>query len=118
MRRRRIAIAALLVSAGCAPASVNSAILNSIVAAGASVARRTEGECYAPCNPGTRCNPDTGLCERIPCGGQCAENQYCDETGLVARCVFAGEAELRALRPSEKNPEVEPPPTASPAPRR
>ena len=60
---------------------------NALIAAGASVHRRLEGECYVPCLKGTVCNVQTGLCDTLPCHGECKKSERCDETGLVPRCV-------------------------------
>ena len=52
--------------AGCkssAPYSLPAAGLNTALAAGASIAQRSAGGCYAQCVGGTICNPNTGFCE-------------------------------------------------------
>ncbi len=88
-------------AAGCAssaPYTVPAAILNSAVAAGASLEQRASGGCFAVCTNGTVCNPRTGYCETPPAGaacgpgavdcGQLSAYQVCrrDETGAM-RCV-------------------------------
>jgi hypothetical protein len=60
------------------------------VGVGAAAARRAAGECYTPCVPGTACNPQTGLCEELPCRGQCKPSERCDTSGLFPRCVDDG----------------------------
>jgi hypothetical protein len=41
----------------------HAALATGIAAVGAATSRATGG-CFADCLPGTRCNPQTGLCER------------------------------------------------------
>jgi len=63
---KALVILALLVT-GCNAGlaySLGNAAVNTGIAAGASAERRAEGECYTPCGEGTRCNPETGYCER------------------------------------------------------
>jgi hypothetical protein len=55
--------------------------------AGAAVHRVTTKGCYGQCLSGTRCNTETGLCERMPCGGACPGDWVCDATGPAERCV-------------------------------
>jgi hypothetical protein len=57
---------------------------------GTAAARRAAGECYTPCVPGTACNPETGLCDELPCRGQCKPSERCDASGLFPRCVDDG----------------------------
>lgn len=52
-----------------------------------SIQRRMEGECYVPCLHGTACNPATGMCDALPCRGECKPGEYCDTRGFVDRCV-------------------------------
>ena len=78
-----------LVSA-CAPLPTSDAVVAAAwtaAAVGASAVNRATGGCYAECGAGTVCNPANGLCEVLPCRGQCSEEERCDESGLVARCV-------------------------------
>ena len=60
------------------------------VGVGASAARRAAGECYTPCVPGTECNRQTGLCDPLPCRGQCKPHERCDTSGVFPRCVDDG----------------------------
>lgn len=79
-------LALALLGHGCA-SSGNSASAAAVVTATALVASgvsRATGGCYAACTPGTRCNPDTGLCEPVDCGG-CDDGQVCDAATM--RCV-------------------------------
>ena len=109
------AVAAAWLAAGCAaatvqPRSANPYIQDAQVAgqqgavvsgqgaaavgvalgAGTAAARRAAGECYTPCVPGTACNPQTGLCDELPCRGQCKPSERCDTSGLFPRCVDDG----------------------------
>ncbi|HYV49073.1 MAG TPA: hypothetical protein VFA20_29640 [Myxococcaceae bacterium] len=58
----------------------------SSTASSVSIPARPCPEHYARSEPGEQCKP-------IPCGGQCREDQRCDETAIVPRCV-------------EKSPEI------------
>lgn len=58
--------------------------------AGAAAARCAAGECFTPCVPGTACNPQTGLCDGLPCRGQCKPTEQCDTSGVFPRCVDDG----------------------------
>lgn len=60
--------------------------LTAVVSLGEAARRRLAGECYVSCAQGFECNRDTGLCEKIPCGG-CPEGDACVGTGTRARCV-------------------------------
>ncbi|MBK7862264.1 MAG: hypothetical protein IPJ65_27385 [Archangiaceae bacterium] len=52
-------------------------------AIGAAAVSRAVGGCVASCPPGTTCNPDTGLCDTLPCHGRCAADEVCQNE----RCV-------------------------------
>lgn len=65
------------------------------VAVASSVTRRLEGDCYVPCLRGTQCNKESGLCDPLPCRGECKENERCDESGFIPRCVPALEIDLQ-----------------------
>jgi hypothetical protein len=52
-------------------------------AIGGAAASRALGGCVASCPPGTVCNTQTGLCDRVPCGGRCAPEELCDND----RCI-------------------------------
>jgi hypothetical protein len=56
-----------------------SAAINTALAAGASVAQKSAGGCYATCVGGTICNPRTGFCESpgVVCIGSEAESPAC-----------------------------------------
>ena len=57
------------------------------IAATSSGISRATGGCYAGCPAGTVCNSVNGLCEVLPCRGLCSDDQDCDESGIVAKCV-------------------------------
>jgi len=80
------------VNAGNGP---ESAALMTAIAAGASVAQRAEGGCYANCPPGTVCNKATGFCDTLPCRGLCAAGTYCDTSGPFDKCVASGLSDLK-----------------------
>ncbi len=86
---RRLLFALLLLCSGCsaAPDAVAGAVIMSAVAATASGISRATGGCYAGCPPGTTCNNVTGFCEVLPCRGLCNEDQDCDESGAIPKCV-------------------------------
>jgi len=69
------------------PASGGGVGLAPVLAADSSVQRRVNGECYVPCLKGTVCNLETGMCDTLPCRGECRHGEWCDDTGLVDRCV-------------------------------
>jgi len=105
MRRFRAAVVSLLFASGCfgasfqpksanpyepergPPSSGGGVGLAPALAAGASVQRRLEGDCYVPCLKGTLCNRETGLCETLPCRGECKKGERCDESGVIPKCV-------------------------------
>lgn len=79
----------LLSLAGCAAsgAAIGTAVVNTAIAATASGVRRANGECYTPCNPGTTCNVTNGMCEPIPCRGECLHGERCELSATGDRCV-------------------------------
>ena len=99
----------LLPIAGCSAqgAAVASAL---IVSGAASAISRASGGCYAACPTGTVCNEQNGLCEVLPCRGLCSEDQDCDESGPIAKCV-ARKADITITTEKE---DVDPPETQPP----
>ena len=96
---RRIFFAALLVSA-CKTGSSNTGVgaaTTSAVAIGAAVAERASGGCIAICTAGTVCNRTTGLCEPMPCRGECGANEHCEQTFSGEKCVAGGPTSVEAL---------------------
>ncbi|OJH41522.1 hypothetical protein BON30_11775 [Cystobacter ferrugineus] len=84
-------------------------MLNTAVALGASAASRSSGGCYASCPVGTSCDRATGLCEQLPCRGECDPFQECIEERLTYRCVARGSASGALIvnptqQPSEQTP--------------
>ena len=39
------------------------------------------------CTFGFTCNEDTGLCERLPCGGRCSADEVCENSPAGPVCV-------------------------------
>ncbi len=103
----RIALCALLL-AGC-HANTNSlagaAVMTSL-AVGASVISRASGGCYAVCQQGEQCNSRNGLCETLPCRGQCPATQTCEETFLGIKCLDGTplSAQSKTVPASAKSP--------------
>jgi hypothetical protein len=48
------------------------------------VNRKVTDDCYAACTPGSACNHETGLCERIACS--CPADQICERIGTELVC--------------------------------
>jgi hypothetical protein len=70
---------------GASQVNLGAAVVSAFVS-------RAQGGCYAGCPAGTLCNPETGLCEELPCRGLCGWNELCQGSGLSARCVSASYA--------------------------
>ena len=84
----------LLVLVGCQGGGGGQALGAAVMAANiaaASAVSRASGGCYTQCAPGTYCDEKSGLCETLPCRGQCAAEQWCDSSALIPRCVTLGE---------------------------
>jgi hypothetical protein len=75
---------------GTATVGTGATAVGVALGVGASAARRAAGECYTPCVPGTACNPQTGLCDPLPCRGQCKSHERCDTSGMFPRCMDDG----------------------------
>ncbi|XXY49872.1 hypothetical protein WME91_01825 [Sorangium sp. So ce269] len=57
--------------------------------AGAAAANREAYDiCYASCQRGTACDPATGLCVRLPCGGECPADRRCKLVEGRETCVL------------------------------
>jgi hypothetical protein len=96
---RRIVFAVALLAA-CTTGSSNTmggAAATSAAAIGAAVASRAAGGCIATCTAGTACNPVNGLCEPLPCRGECAANEHCEQTFSGAKCVSGGPTSVETL---------------------
>ena len=78
-----------LTAASCHTGSSNTlagAAVMSTLALGSSVANRASGGCYAVCQQGESCNTRNGLCEALPCRGQCRADESCEEGFLGLKC--------------------------------
>lgn len=85
-----------------------------VAAAGATVAQREAYDiCYASCRSGTACDPATGLCVRLPCGGKCPADRRCAIVEGKEACVL-GEPD-RGVVPLEPEPGAGEPAPAGPA---
>ncbi len=93
-----------LQTVGCqtAPGSIVNAVVWTAAAGSLSAANRARGGCYAYCTPGTVCNPETGICDRLPCDGQCRSDQRCEQRFDQERCV--NKKESPALRFERNSP--------------
>ena len=85
---RRIGALMLLALAACSSSSKASGTA-ALVAWGmvGSAVSRSQGGCYAVCDPRQVCNPETGFCEDNPCGLGCGDGRRCDVHAPVPRCV-------------------------------
>ncbi|MEW5738446.1 MAG: hypothetical protein AB1938_05940 [Myxococcota bacterium] len=90
-------LASLCLTSACASSGAAGAVVNTAIAVGVAAARRADGECYTPCNPGTKCNEKTGTCDPLPCGGKCRPDEHCEGTALNERCVPNALLELRGV---------------------
>ena len=99
MSLRRI-LCAVVVVAGCKTGSSNTlagAATTSAVAIGAAAVSRAAGGCIAICTAGTTCNPQNGLCEPMPCRGECGPNEHCEQTFSGNKCVSGGPTSVETL---------------------
>jgi hypothetical protein len=91
----------LLFVAGCQSVGGGQAVSAAVLAANigvASAASRASGGCFTQCAPGTSCDAKSGLCETLPCRGECRQDQWCDNSGLIPRCVTLGSGFVVAPR--------------------
>ncbi len=100
-RMRPAVLLSFLLLGSCAAAGGSSAIAAAVaipvvavpmVAETAVYQKATGYHCWAVCGEGTRCNPDTKLCESIPCGGACAPGEQCDHSMHPPACVSSAAA--------------------------
>lgn len=117
---RLAAIACALTAVSCHTGSANTlagAALMSSLALGSSAVSRAHGGCYAVCQQGESCNNKNGLCEPLPCRGQCRADESCEEGFLGLKCVPGPALSVSsgAVPASAKSP---PPPEATSAPAR
>ena len=107
---RTLALLPTLALLSCHTGSSNTiagAVVTSSIALAASGANRAAGGCYAVCQQGERCNEQTGLCEVLPCRGQCAPGETCEEGFFGVKCLPGA-----ALSVSASKLEPPPPPPA------
>lgn len=100
--------ATLVVVCGCAGASgaVANAVINTAVAASAAAVSRSQGDCYASCPTGTRCNHATGMCDALPCHDQCRSDEMCEQDEGVEHCTPRHANDLRIeLKPARVTPQ-------------
>lgn len=101
----RIALVALLL-AGC-HANTNAvagALVMTPLALGASAISRSSGGCYAVCQQGEHCNQKNGLCEALPCRGECPASQGCEETFFGVKCIDGTSLSVQAVPATAKVP--------------
>jgi hypothetical protein len=67
--------------------TATNAVINTAIGVGAAAVNRSNGECFTWCSKGTRCNHETGLCDTLPCRGECKRGEQCIEGGLFPKCV-------------------------------
>ncbi len=96
-----LALAVAGAGAGCAHGNVGDAILMTGIALASSGVSRALGGCYAACPPGTTCNPATGMCDTLPCRGQCGPGQRC-VLHPVEHCVLEKPAQMEIGRPVDQ----------------
>jgi hypothetical protein len=107
-----------LALAACATGSSNTlagAAVTTAAGAGAAALSRANGGCIAMCTNGTICNPRTGLCEVLPCRGQCGASEHCEQTFTDTKCVPGPETGVTSVArgSSTKGPILAPVNTAT-----
>jgi len=106
----RSVLAAVLLS-GCAASNLAGATTVTAAALGTSALQRKAGGCYAVCANGTTCNPNTGLCERMPCDGLCSAEQHCEVTAIESKCAPGPPSDVVSTAPGKsKTLPILPPP--------
>jgi hypothetical protein len=98
--KRLLPLLLLLCATGCQSGAGADALVTSAIALSASAASRASGGCYAACPTGTTCNGATGLCDELPCRGQCPEGSYCEESARIPHCVRLKPVELKIVQPA------------------
>lgn len=97
----RVALAAVVL-AGCAASNLAGATSVTAAALASSAVQRKAGGCYAVCTSGTTCNPNTGLCERMPCDGLCTADQHCEVTAIETKCAPGASADVVSTAPGKQ----------------
>jgi hypothetical protein len=72
------------------------------LAMGSAVAERAAGGCIAMCTTGTGCNPQTGLCEVLPCRNQCQATEHCEQTFTGDKCMPGGPTGVESVANANK----------------
>jgi hypothetical protein len=117
------ALVAVLLLGACHTGSSNTfagAAATSAAAIGVAAVERAAGGCIAICTAGTTCNPTKGICEPMPCRGECGPNEHCEQTFSGNKCVAGGptsvETLVKAKGPAVPQvvPVTAPPPDGSP----
>jgi len=96
----RPALLAVMVLTACktgSPNTIAGAASMSAAAIGVAAVERANGGCIALCTAGTTCNPVKGLCEPLPCRGECGPNEHCEQTFSGSNCVVGGPTSVEAL---------------------
>ncbi|MBS2023025.1 MAG: hypothetical protein JST92_11475 [Deltaproteobacteria bacterium] len=105
---RAICLAAALLSLGSCHTgtaqTATGAIVMTTLAGGASAYKRSTGDCYVDCLPGTRCNRATGLCESLPCRDKCGPNETCEESLGGIKCIPASGLQVSSKKGEEVVP--------------
>ncbi len=68
------------------PDVIAAAAVATTLAVGAAMVNKEINGCYSVCDNGYACNPRTGLCEKVPCGG-CPVDMMCDIDQDPPACV-------------------------------
>src|SRR5438105_2526502 len=104
--RSLLAAAAVLLLGGCKTGGATSSAVGAAVmtplAIGSAAASRAAGNCIAICTAGTACNPATGLCQPLPCRGQCGPEEHCEQTFSEDKCVSGGPTSVETLAKGKK----------------
>ncbi|WP_437971934.1 hypothetical protein WMF04_22775 [Sorangium sp. So ce260] len=66
----------------------DAAAVLAAAAGAAAVNREVYDTCYTVCEIGTACDPVTGLCVRLPCGGKCPADRRCKLVEGKEACVL------------------------------
>jgi len=77
--------------------TLGGAAATSAAAVGAALAERAAGGCVAICTAGTACNRTSGLCEPMPCRGECGASEHCEQTFSGEKCVAGGPTSVETL---------------------
>jgi hypothetical protein len=62
-----------------------AAVMGASGVAAVGVNRSVTGDCWGSCSAHHRCDRDSGMCVRQPCGGECRINEACENDKCVLR---------------------------------